>query len=219
MPSKKFEKFEKNEKTLRLLLFTAVAGLHILLIFFLAFNVKAASQQPQENARVMKVTDIAELPPPPLPPPPPPPPRTPAPRETQVTESIAETMIETDAPPPPIAAAPIIDTPSQVRPSEEYLPAHKVSQTPKFDEKELAAAVVYPEIAKRSGIEGRVILELFVDRNGLVQRISIVQETPPGRGFGEAAVKAFTGRRAAPAQANGEAVSIRYRYPVTFRLK
>jgi protein TonB len=79
--------------------------------------------------------------------------------------------------------------------------------------------LVYPPIALRSGIEGRVILELFVDRTGAVQKIVILQENPLDRGFGEAAVRAFTDRKGVPAYANGEPVSARYRYPVTFKLK
>ncbi|MDR0585012.1 MAG: energy transducer TonB [Treponema sp.] len=203
---------------MRLLLFIAVACLHVLLILFLAFSVKAAAQTPPESARVMKVTDLAEeipLPPPPPELPPPPPVRANLPE----AESIAENMIATDTPPPQTVAPSRVITPVPVNPVPEYLPIYQVSVAPKFDEKEIAAAVIYPEIAKRSGIEGRVILELFVDRSGLVRQIRILQEIPPNRGFGEAAVKAFTGRRGAPAEANGEPVSTRYRYPVTFRLR
>ncbi|GHV95989.1 hypothetical protein AGMMS50293_23090 [Spirochaetia bacterium] len=198
----------RHEKSLRLVIFIVVAALHAILILFLAFNVRAASQEIPENARVMKLTDLAEAPPPP-------------PSEMEQlpqVESIAETMIETDTPPPQtVVAAGTLVNPGNAW--EDYLPAHNVSTRPEFDEKELAAAIVYPSIAQRSGIEGRVILELFVDKNGFVQRIQILQETPQGRGFGEAAVRAFTGRRAAPARANGEAVSCRYRYPVTFKFK
>jgi protein TonB len=96
---------------------------------------------------------------------------------------------------------------------------HKVSVAPKFEERLISSALIYPPIALRSGIEGRVILELFIDRTGTVQRITILQETPPDRGFGEAAIKAFSGLRCTPAFANGEAVSVRYRYPVSFRIK
>lgn len=100
-----------------------------------------------------------------------------------------------------------------------YLPMHMVSDPPKFDEREIAASLVYPPIALRSGIEGRVILELFVDRNGEVQQIRILQENPKERGFGEAAIKAFTGKKGVPAYADGEPVSSRYRYPVSFRIR
>ncbi|MDR2434408.1 MAG: TonB family protein [Treponema sp.] len=207
-----------SEKKLRLFLFIAVAGIHVLLILFFAFNVRAAAQTPPESARVMKVTDLAEEIPPPPPPPPPKPPPPPPRANLPEAESIAENMIATETPPETVAPARVI-TPVPVTPSEEYLPIHQVSVAPKFNEREIAAAIVYPEIAKRSGIEGRVILELFVDRSGLVRHIRVLQEVPPNRGFGEAAVKAFTGRRGAPAEANGEPVSTHYRYPITFRLQ
>jgi protein TonB len=102
---------------------------------------------------------------------------------------------------------------------DDYLPMHLVSEPAKFDEREIAAALVYPPIALRSGIEGRVILDLFIDRNGVVQQVRILQENPPDRGFGEAAIKAFLGRKGTPAMANGSAVSMRYRYPLTFRIR
>ena len=193
-----------NEKLLRLGLFAAVAALHAILILFLAFNVNAPLHEESENARVMKLADLAEAPPPP-------------PEEAiPLVEAIAETMIETDTPPVQnVAAAGTLNLSGSF---DDYLPAHRVSVNPFFDPEKLAAEIGYPPIARRSGIEGRVILELFVDRTGLVQQIRILQENPPGRGFGEAALRAFTCRRGSPAMANGEPVSCRYRYPVSFRL-
>lgn len=179
-----------------------------------------------ENARVMKLTDLNEAPPPP--PPPPPPDAAPVP----VVEEIAETMIETDiAPLQTVVAAGSITTPPVHIPAviaeieavvpveEDYLPMHRLSSPPHFDASSIAADLVYPPIALRSGIEGRVILELFVDRTGRVTRITILREEPDNRGFGEAAVKAFTDRKGTPAVSNGEPVSARYRYPVAFRIK
>jgi protein TonB len=201
-----------SNRHLRLLLFVAVAALHVLLLLLLVFNVKTTSMEAEENARVMKVTDLAEAPPPP-----------PPEEEIPQVEAIAETLIETDTEPlQTIVAHGTITTPTvQVTaPSwDDYLPIHKVSDPPKFDERDIMSSLVYPPIALRSGIEGRVILELFVDRNGMVQRISILQENPKDRGFGEAAVKAFTDRKGTPARSNGEPVSARYRYPVTFKIK
>jgi len=192
-----------SERQLKLLLFAAVAALHVILLFAIAFNVDTLSQEEEENARVMKLTDLAEAPPPP--------------EELPQVESIAETMIETDVEPLQTIVAPgsLTTTPSW----DDYLPIHKVSEPPRFDERDIMASLVYPPIALRSAIEGRVVLELFVDRNGLVQRVSILREEPADRGFGEAAIRAFTGRRGAPAMANGEPVSARYRYPVSFRIK
>jgi protein TonB len=193
-----------NEKRLRLLTFLIVALIHILLIFFLAFNMNVNAQTPAENAKMMKLTDLTEI--------------IPEPEvELPKVESIAETMIETEDVPDQQIVAPgtIITTPSW----DDYLPIHKVSDPPRFNERDIYADLVYPPIALRSGIEGRVILELFIDRNGHVQQILILQENPQERGFGEAAVKAFTGKRGTPAFANGEPVSSRYRYPVSFKIK
>jgi protein TonB len=194
-----------HEKKLRLLIFIAVAALHAVLLLFIAFNVKSTAQEAEENARVMKLTDLAEAPPPP-------------PEELPQVESIAETMIETDVEPLQTIVAPGSIT-TTASPWDDYLPAHNVSVSPKFDERDIMASLVYPPIAHRSGKEGRVILELFVDKNGLVQQIRILREEPQDYGFGEAAIRAFTGRRGTPALANEEAVSCRFRYPVSFRIK
>ena len=200
---------------MRLLIFLTVALIHVVLIFFLTFNLKIEYQAPGENARMMKLTDFSEIEPEPPPPPPPPP------EEIQIpmVESIAETMIETEIVPDQIVVAPgtIITTAAPTW--DDYLPAHKVSVSPKFNEKDIYADLVYPPIALRSGFTGSVIVELFVDRNGQIQRVLIMKEDPENRGFGEAAVKAFTGKRGVPAYANGEPVSARYRYPVRFTIK
>jgi protein TonB len=198
-----------NEDRIRLLIFFIVAVIHIVLIFFLSFSLKVDFQAPSENARMMKLTDLSEIEPEP-----------PPPEEIQIpmVESLAETMIETEEVPEQIIVAPGSITASA--PSwDDYLPMHKVTDAPKFNEKELLADLVYPPIALRSGITGSVIVELFIDRNGQIQRVLIMQEKPENRGFGEAAVKAFTGKRVVPAYANGEPVSIRFRYPVRFTIK
>jgi protein TonB len=206
-----------NEKLLRLILFIAVAAVHLILLFFVAFNVDIVKQNVPESARVMRVTDLDEAPP--APPPPPPPPETEQ-SELPMVESIAETMIETEVAPEQIVVAPgTVITPGGAGDWDDYLPAHKVAQPPVFDEREILASLVWPPIALRSGIEGRVILELFVDRSGVIQQIRILLEDPKDRGFGEAAVKAFTGKRGAPAFAEGIPVSTRYRYPVRFQIK
>ena len=196
------------------------------------------SETQEESPRVMKLLDITELvnevylppPPPNLPPPPE------MSSDIPVVESIAENMIEAEEVPEQIVVAPgtlttygtgeefgygsVYGTGTERSSSwDAYLPSHLVTDPPVFDEKKIARALVYPPIALRSGIEGRVILELFVDRSGVIQRIEIRLEDPPNRGFGEAAVKAFAGISGKPAKANGEAVSSRYRYPVSFRIR
>ncbi|MDR2606868.1 MAG: TonB family protein [Treponema sp.] len=209
----------------RILLFIVVAVLHGFLIFFLVFRLNAAQPEIQENAQVMKLADIEEFEEPPPAPPPPPPPPEPVP--DNAVESIAENIIETEEEPDQTVVAPgtlltVTAPPVQSSGGEDYLPMHKISVPPKLlNEKDIASTLrsLYPPIALRSGIEGRVILELFVDMNGEVKRIEILQETPKDRGFAEAAIKVFRDAKCSPAQANGEPVSVRWRYPVSFRIR
>ena len=198
-----------SDKKWRLIIFIFTALLHLGIIFLIAFETTVVYQQPSEFARVMKVTDIAEF----QPPPPPPPERK---EEIPQVEDIAEIMIETDEVPEQEIIKPGAN---ENLSAENYLPMHLVTYRPEFNEKDIISSLVYPPIAQRSGIEGRVILELFVDRTGAVQMITILLEEPQDRGFGEAAVRAFTGQKGTPAYTNGEPVSCRYRYPVTFKIR
>jgi protein TonB len=214
----------------RLLLFLLVAAAHGLAIFFVAFNIRQDAGAPEERVRVMKLADIAEyLPPPPETPPPPPPPR-PVPPPDNAVETIAEEMVETEDEPEDqtlAEAGSIVAPPPRTGAAdpEEYLPAHKISVLPEFPDAAIQSAIKYPVIARRSRIEGRVILDLFVDRTGMVRRVDVLREDPPGRGFGRAAAEAFQEvfqdpkNRCKPALANGEPVSVHMRYPVSFRIR
>jgi protein TonB len=199
-----------NEKKIRFIVFFFTAFLHIIILFFLVFNVKENIREESPESRVMKLTDFTEL----LPPPPPPPLQPPIELDIPQVETIAETMIETEIPPVQNVAAA-----GTLLVQENYLPMHLISTRPEFDDERIKTDLVHPPIALRSGIEGRVILELFVDRTGTVKSVTILLEEPAGSGFGEAAIRAFLGKKGIPATANGEAVSCRYRYPVLFRIR
>ena len=178
--------------------------IHVLLLFFAVFTVKTAVSVAEERSDVMKIADIREelpvLPPAPLP------------SLSASTDIIADVMIESDdAVPGEIYAG--------GESTIDFFPMHLVSQLPKFSEDELRRRVIYPSIAQKSEIEGTVYLEVFVDREGLVRSVTILKEDPPGRGFGEAAQKAFIGLKGSPAIANGQEVAVRYRYPVRFTLR
>jgi protein TonB len=194
-----------NEKLVKIIALAATAILHLVVVFFLVFDAGNFSNEASKEANVMRLLDLEELPPPPPPEP-----------EIPVVESIAEVMVETEVRPIQHVVAPgTIITQS----FDDYLLAHEVETPPWFDQSIIAAEIVFPPIALRSGIEGRVILELFVDSTGIVQQITILREEPEERGFGEAAVKVFTDRKGIPAMANGEPVSCRLRFPVLFRIR
>jgi len=201
-----------NLGRVRFLTFAVVAILHVIVIMLVAFNIETIIAEPEPVAGVMKLVDVEERIPPP-------PERPPEPR-TNTIETIAETMIETDEPPPPpviyTEAAPVIvPVPEEI----VYLPQYMVTTLAVLPENEILRAIVYPPIALRSGIEGTVYLELFIDRNGNIRDVTILRENPAGRGFGEAAVNALKGLKATPAEANGTPVAARLRYNYTFKIK
>jgi protein TonB len=209
-----------KDKLRRGSIFALVAALHVFLLYFIVFTIELTAGTIEMPAAVMKLADIEEEAPPPETPQPPLAARKAAAVEQEIIESIAETVIEVDEVPVEVeTAAAIPSTTTPVRYTEEYLPQNKVSVLPRLDERDIRSRLIYPPIALRSGLEGVVYLELYIDREGKVRRVVILKENPPGRGFGEAAAKAFEGLSGKPAQANGETVAVRYRYPVRFQIK
>jgi protein TonB len=100
----------------------------------------------------------------------------------------------------------------------DYVPMQNISQLPVIPERFLRSRLEYPEMARRSGIMGRVFLELFLDSKGRIRKIEVLKEDPVGYGFADAAVRAFDGCACVPAKMNGEAVAVRFRYPIRFSL-
>jgi protein TonB len=197
----------------RFAVFCAVALAHAVLLVFMVVRMDSSLAAPEAPLAVMKLADLRETAPPP-----PPPPRKP-PEVRQTSERVAEKMVETKELPP---EAPPEEQPAQTAwqpaETENFLPMHKISVRPAFDEAEFLRAVVYPPIALRSGLEGTAYLEIFIDSRGRVQRVNILKENPENYGFGEAAAKALRKQIFTPAQSNGAAVAVRYRYPVRFKL-
>jgi TonB family protein len=76
----------------------------------------------------------------------------------------------------------------------------------------------YPEIAQEAGIEGTVIVQVFVDKKGRVKETSILKGIP-NTGLDEAAIAAIRKTRFKPAKQRGQAVGVWISIPVNFRLK
>ncbi len=78
--------------------------------------------------------------------------------------------------------------------------------------------VVYPDIARRAGVEGRVTVYAQVDENGNVVRTKVVQSLGPN-GCDEAAVQAIRSVKWKPAKQRDRSVKVWIAVPVDFRLK
>lgn len=85
---------------------------------------------------------------------------------------------------------------------------------PAFKHREMP---VYPLLARRFGKEGKVVLKLFIDKNGTLQNIEVME--PSGFGFTEAAVEAIKKSSFSPANRNGEKITSKAIISVRFNLQ
>lgn len=76
----------------------------------------------------------------------------------------------------------------------------------------------YPEVAKKSGIEGDVYIQAYIDKAGKVLKAKALKCTHKDVGFEEAAVKAAYAGEFSPAKQDGQPVGVWVSYKVTFRL-
>jgi protein TonB len=76
----------------------------------------------------------------------------------------------------------------------------------------------YPEIAQEAGIEGTVVVQVFVDAKGRVKE-TIVLKGIPNTGLDEAAIEAIRAVRFKPAKQRERPVGVWISIPVNFRLK
>ncbi len=190
----------------RMPVFLIIAALaHLAAFTWVRFALPQKETGADLGAEVFKLVDVEEY----LPPPPPP--------ETPVTKVMeqpkaAETVTETEE-----AVVEVKDESELSPPAVEYLPQHKISVVPAIPTSAILERIQYPPIALRQGIEGVVYLELFIDEEGTIRKITVLKD--PGFGFAEAALAALEGIRCEPARANGKPAAVRFRYPVRFTLK
>jgi len=151
---------------------------------------------------------------------PPPPPKPPIPIEAPSDDvlediEISETDLDVDAviesvPPPPPA---IEDEESE----PVFFVAVEEQPEPIGGIEAIQAKIVYPEIAKRAGVQGRVYVKAFVDKNGIVRKVDILKGI--GAGCDEAARDAVMQTRFKPGRQRGKPVNVQVSIPVVFKLQ
>ncbi|MEX0748017.1 MAG: M56 family metallopeptidase [Rhodothermales bacterium] len=80
----------------------------------------------------------------------------------------------------------------------------------------LMTGLKYPEIASKAGIEGRVVVQFTVDKQGAVKDAHVV--TGMGAGLDEEALRVIRQARFEPGVHKGEPVEVRMALPFTFKL-
>jgi protein TonB len=76
--------------------------------------------------------------------------------------------------------------------------------------------IVYPEIAKRTNIEGKVYLLIYVNENGGVDDVKVIKSL--GGGCDEAAVKAIKESKFSAGKNKGVPLKVKLSMAVTFKL-
>ncbi len=153
---------------------------------------------------------------------PPPPPKPPVPVEVPNDETLEDEALNLDAsldldegpaeaPPPP---------PEEEEEEEEEPEVFVVVENMPELIGGLASIqehITYPEMAKKAGVEGRVIVQFVVDEQGNVQDPQVVRGL--GAGLDEVAVNAVKQAKFKPGMQRGQAVKVKMSLPVTFRLR
>jgi len=151
---------------------------------------------------------------------PPPPPKPPIPIEApseDVLEDIEISSTEIDfearieAPPPPPKEEKKI-----VEEEPTYFVAVEEMPEPIGGIQAIQNKIVYPEIAIRAGVEGKVHILAFVDEDGNVTKAEVLKGL--GAGCDEAAVNAVRLTKFKPGRQRGKAVKVQVAVPVIFRI-
>lgn len=170
--------------------------IHAALLAFYHFN--ADSMNKREEKKVFRIVDIQEK----------------IPKKiirkikTKPKEKIVEEIKED-----PDLKKPEVEEVEEIQ--EIYYPQHKITRLPKPID--LKNEPVYPPLAKRKEIEGRVILEVYFDKLGIVRNIEVLKD--PGFGFVEAVKKYLEKTRFYPAYINDDPVPAKVRRVFSFTIR
>jgi protein TonB len=150
---------------------------------------------------------------------PPPPPKPPIPIEAPSDDVLEDIEIEDteidfeaqiEAPPPPPVEKKVEEEPT-------YFVAVEEMPAPIGGIQGIQSKIVYPEIAKRAGVEGKVYVLAFVDEAGTVTKAQIIKGI--GAGCDEAALDAVLKTKFTPGKQRGKPVHVQVSIPIIFKLK
>ena len=108
---------------------------------------------------------------------------------------------------------------------EESLPFQLVEEKPSFlggDANQFSMWVnqrlIYPDFAKKNGIQGRVTLQFTVEKDGSVTKVKVLRGVDPS--LDKEAVRVVSmSPKWKPGKQHGDAVAVTYTFPVIFQLK
>ncbi len=82
----------------------------------------------------------------------------------------------------------------------------------------ITSKLEYPPIAREAGIEGNIVLQIFVNKKGFVEDVVVVQGLPQ-TGMDEAATRAIKQVRFKPAKQRDQPIGVWIAIPIRFKLR
>jgi TonB family protein len=100
--------------------------------------------------------------------------------------------------------------------NEKYLKKAEVMPEPIGGISAIQKRVIYPEIARKAGIQGKVFVQAFIDEKGDVIKTKILKGI--GSGCDESALNAVKETKFTPAKQKDKLVKVQVVIPVLFKL-
>ncbi|MEQ9310510.1 MAG: TonB family protein [Balneolaceae bacterium] len=216
-PTKRMHRIKDHRKNYKLHL--QIGLISSLAIFLIAFKITIESEPPtvipievQEEVVMEEVIQTKQVETPP------PPPRPPVPVEVPNDEVIEDEILNLDA---ELDLDGPIDLPPPPPPSDEFEDEiFVVVEQPPVLIGGIASVqkrIKYPEMARKAGIEGRVIIQFVVDKEGNIVNPRVVRGI--GGGCDEEALRALETAKFQPGRQRGVPVNVSYSLPISFTLK
>lgn len=154
---------------------------------------------------------------------PPPPPRPPIPVEVPNDSILDEVELDLDVtldldaivelPPPP---APVVEEEEEEMEPEIFV---VVEQMPEIigGVAKIYERLIYPEIARQAGVEGLVVVQVVVEKDGTPSGTIVARSASAV--LDNAAIAAVEGLRFVPGKQRGQPVRVRMAIPIRFRLR
>ncbi len=192
----------------------AIGSLGILILLFQLMRLQDLSAVESTTKEIQ--IEVADIPPTEQikRPPPPPKPSIPIPSESEdIPEDLTIEATEldlSDIPPPP--------PPPEDDDGMNIFVPYDEPPSPMGGFRSIQKALKYPEIARKAGIEGRVIVQVLVSEKGRVVDTRVIKSLGHS-GCDQAAVKAIKSVKWKPALQRDKPVRVWVAIPVIFRLK
>ncbi len=217
---------EKSKSIFFLIGLTVALG-----VVLLAFNVSSTKAVVEELERVEEVSFEDEVvqqtrqeKPPEATPPPPPQQVVEVLNIVDDQEDIDEEFLPQDAEATEeteVIIAPVVEQKVEEEEEEIFMVVEKMPEFPGGDlglRKYISKNVEYPNVARESGIEGKVYIRFCVTSSGAVQKVSVLRSVDPL--LDKAAVKVIKGLpKWTPGEQRGRKVSVWYTVPINFQLQ